>query len=462
MRGKADQLFGELQNPERRGLADKVAKDVKDYEQAFDETHKAITERNALITGSLDKIGPSVADKTEDLKLGFLKEQDALGPRASAAISAAVTTTIVVSLISVVFGMLAAWLIGTGISNPIQAMTHAMTVLAGGDKTIVIPATDHKDEVGDMAQAVQVFKDNMIRADQLAAEQEQARVAREQRTRKVESLTQEFDKSSGGALDSVSSAATQLQSTASSMTATAEETSRQATAVAAAAEQASSNVQTVASAAEELSSSISEISRQVATAARIAGQAVDEARRTDAMVQGLADAASKIGDVVNLINDIASQTNLLALNATIEAARAGDAGKGFAVVANEVKSLANQTAKATDEIGAQITAVQGATRQAVEAIQNIGRTIGDISEINTTIASAVEEQGAATQEIARNVQQASSGTQEVTSNISGVTQAAGETGHAASDVLNASNELGRQASILRNFVQKFLEDVRTA
>jgi methyl-accepting chemotaxis protein len=273
-------------------------------------------------------------------------------------------------------------------------------------------------------------------------------------------LADTFENSVMGVVERVSASASGLQGSAQAMSSTAEETSRQATAVAAAAEQASANVQTVATAAEELASSIDEIGRQVAQSTAIAQKAVEVAKATDARVQGLAEAASKIGEVVNLINDIASQTNLLALNATIEAARAGDAGKGFAVVASEVKSLANQTARATEEIGAQIASIQNATGEAVQAIKDIGATIGDISEIATAIASAVEEQGAATREIAGNVQQASSGTREVTDNISGVTKAAGETGEAAHQVADAASALSEQSNTLRTQVEAFLRAVR--
>jgi methyl-accepting chemotaxis protein len=345
---------------------------------------------------------------------------------------------------------------------PLRGMTETMTALAGGNYTVEIPATNRKDEVGDMAQSMLVFKENMIKAKEAAEREAAEQRAREQRAQTMDKLTREFDAEVTSVLKAVASASTELQSTASSMTATAEETSRQSTPVAAAAEQAASNVQTVASAAEELSSSISEIGRQVSQSAKIAGQAVTEAKDTDTKVQGLSEAAQKIGEVVQLINDIAAQTNLLALNATIEAARAGEAGKGFAVVASEVKSLANQTAKATDEIAQQVNAIQGATKDSVDAIKSIGRTIAEINEIATTIASAVEEQGAATQEIARNVQQASQGTSEVTSNISGVSQAASETGSAASQVQSSSSELSKQSEQLRREVERFLAGVKAA
>jgi methyl-accepting chemotaxis protein len=370
---------------------------------------------------------------------------------------------ILVGAASIVLGGIVAWFFGGSLARPVVTMTDAMMRLAKGDHAVEVPARDRRDEIGNIANAVQVFKDNAIEMERLKEEQAEAeKRAVEEKKKSMRELADSFQSSVGGIVETVSSSATEMQTTAQSLTATAEETSRQSTAVAAASEQASTNVQTVASAAEELSSSIAEISRQVGQSAQIAGKAVDDAERTNIQVQGLAEAAQKIGEVVQLITDIASQTNLLALNATIEAARAGDAGKGFAVVASEVKNLANETAKATEEITDQITSIQAATREAVTAIQSIGQTIGQINEIATTIASAVEEQGAATQEIARNVQQASAGTQEVSSNISGVTQAAGETGAAASQMLSASGELARQGEHLRGEVDKFLQAVRAA
>jgi chromosome segregation ATPase len=278
----------------------------------------------------------------------------------------------------------------------------------------------------------------------------------------IENLTQTFGEKVGHMVGLVSSAATQLQATAESMTGTAERTMRQAANVTSAAEEASVNVQTVASASEELASSISEISRQVAQSAKIAGKAADDAKHTDSVVRALAEGARSIGEVVGLISNIAGQTNLLALNATIEAARAGDAGKGFAVVASEVKSLATQTAKATDQIGQQIAQIQAATNEAVTAIQGISSTIAEVNEIAAAIAAAVEEQGAATQEIARNIQQASAGTQDVTSNIAGVNQGASTTGAAAGEVLTAAGELSRQAEHLNGEVGRFIAEVKAA
>ena len=356
-----------------------------------------------------------------------------------------------------------ALLITRSIVGPVNGMTTAMGNLAEGNLETEVPALDKNDEIGKMAQAVQVFKENAIRVKHLEEEsKEQEKRAAEEKTRMMNKMADDFQASVGGVVDAVSSASTELQSSAQSMTATSEETSSQATAVAAASEEASTNVQTVASAAEELSSSIGEISRQVAQSTKIAGTAVTEAERADEMVQGLATSAQKIGEVVEMITDIADQTNLLALNATIEAARAGDSGKGFAVVASEVKNLANQTAKATEEIGDQISGIQTATQNSVQAIQGISKTINEISEIAAAIAAAVEEQGAATAEIARNVEQAAAGTGEVSANIAGVNQAAGEAGQSASQVLTAANELSQQSEMLKAEVDKFMAQVRVA
>ena len=348
------------------------------------------------------------------------------------------------------------------ISGAIAAMTLAMRRLADHDLGTTIPCVGRGDEIGAMAAAVQVFKDNMAEGDRLAAEQQAEQAARQQRSVRLEGLVSEFERQIGSTVATLASASTQMEATASSMTGNAAQTDAQAVAVAQAAAESSAGVQTVAAAAEELAASISEINHQVTSSASLTGRAVGSVRRTDDTVRALSESASRIGQVVELITSIASQTNLLALNATIEAARAGDAGRGFAVVASEVKSLAQQTARATDEIAAQIAQVQQASSGAVEAIHEIGGLIEEVGAITGSIAAAVEEQGAATSEIARNVQQTAANTQVVTSNIAGVSRAANDTGAAATEVLTAAGDLSRQAENLSAEVNSFISKVRVA
>jgi methyl-accepting chemotaxis protein len=354
-------------------------------------------------------------------------------------------------------------ILGRVITRPLGGMTAAMQRLAEGDRAIEIPAQDRADEIGAMAGAVRVFKDKIIEAEQLRAERADAEQrAGEQRKAEMHRLADSFEAAVGNIVGAVSSAATELEATATTLTHTADITQQLSGSVAAASEEASANVQSVASATDEMAASVNEISRQVQESSNIARAAVKQAEKTDGQITELSHAAQRIGDVVKLITAIAEQTNLLALNATIEAARAGEAGRGFAVVAQEVKALAAQTAKATDEIGTQIGSMQAATQESVAAIKEIGGTINRISEIASTIAAAVEEQGAATQEIARNVQHAAHGTTQVAANIGDVNKGAGETGLASAQVLSFAQALSAEGSNLKTEVDKFLATVRAA
>jgi methyl-accepting chemotaxis protein len=350
------------------------------------------------------------------------------------------------------------------IARPMQALTHSMRELANGNFSVVLPGLGRKDEIGDIAGAVEDFK---VKAEEKAraeaeAKIQQDKIAAEQRRAAMHRLADQFEAAVGEIVETVSSASTELEASAKTLTSTAERGQELATVVASASEEASTNVQSVASATEELSSSITEISRQVQESARMASDAVGQARTTTDRVSELSKAATRIGDVVELINTIAGQTNLLALNATIEAARAGEAGRGFAVVASEVKALAEQTAKATGEIGQQISGIQTATQESVGAIKDISGTIEKLSEISSAIAAAVEEQGAATQEISRNVQQAAQGTEQVSSNIADVQRGAGETGSASTQVFSAAQSLSGDSNRLKLEVGKFLDTVRAA
>jgi len=350
------------------------------------------------------------------------------------------------------------------IARPMRALSASMDELAGGNFAVVLPGLGRKDELGAVAGAVEKFKvvSEQKARDEAEAKMKQDQIAAQQRKAEMVKLADSFEAAVGEIVETVSSASTELEASAGTLTATAERAQEVTTMVAAASEEASTNVQSVASATEELSSSVNEISRQVQESARMASEAVDQARTTNDRVSELSKAAARIGDVVELINTIAGQTNLLALNATIEAARAGEAGRGFAVVASEVKALAEQTAKATGEIGQQITGIQAATQESVGAIKEISGTIERLSEIASTIAAAVEEQGAATQEISRNVQQAAQGTQQVSSNITDVQRGASETGSASSQVLSAAQSLSSDSNRLKLEVGKFLNSVRAA
>jgi methyl-accepting chemotaxis protein len=380
-----------------------------------------------------------------------------------AELTATQTTLYIATPLIFLVGLALSLLLSRSITMPLARMTATLKALAAGDRSLQIPDTGRGDEIGEMAKAAEVFKDNLSEADRLRNEAALTEQQREER-RKTDmiKLADGFEGAVGEIIQTVSSAATEMEASANTLSSTAERTRQLSTAVAAAAEEASANVQSVASASEELSSSVTEISRQVQESARIAGGAVTQAEAANERVRELSEAAKKIGNVLELISTIAGQTNLLALNATIEAARAGEAGRGFAVVASEVKTLAEQTAKATGEIGQQISAMQDATASSVAAIQEITSTISRISEISATIASAVEEQGAATSEISRNVQQASRGTTEVASNITDVQHGSTETGTASSQVLSAAQSLSVESHRLKTEVHKFLLTVCAA
>ena len=441
----------------------KVKAALQAYARVFDDVSTGMLKSRGLFE---TKLRPVIAGQTQQL-LAAVESQTrdftAAKQTSDQAIAATMNTQAVIAPVGLLLAVMFAWLIARGITRPVSAITRAMSELSTGRWDTAIPGVDRRDELGVMAGAVAVFKKNGEETQRLrhAQADHEQRVNTERRA-SMQALAAEFEAKVGQLIAQVSASAIELQATAGSMSETAGQTTQRAATVAAAAEQAGANVQTVAGAAEELSSSISEIARQVAQSTRIAGKAVEDTRRTDGVVRVLADGAQKIGEVVNLISTIANQTNLLALNATIEAARAGDAGKGFAVVASEVKALASQTARATENIGQQITQIQAATQEAVASIQAIGSTIAEVSAIAASIAAAVEQQGAATQEIARNVQQAASGTAEVTLNIVRVNEGATETGAAASQVLGAASELSRRAEQLSSETSHFIAGVKAA
>jgi methyl-accepting chemotaxis protein len=416
-----------------------------------------------IVLDETRKLNVGLGISVQQLVSGVQSETDASTWQARQQISLATTIMLALGGLTLIGSVLFVWLyVGGNILRRIGNLQRSMQLLSDGDLEAEIYRSSQRDEIAAMANSLEIFRESMIEARALSTDQDKDRIAKAERASRMEARIVEFEATVRSALDSLQKSANSMQATAQSMSATADQSSALVNAVASAAEETSVNVQTVSSGTEQLSSSISEIGRQVITSAQIARKAVDEAGATDATMQGLAENASRISVVVDLIQVIASQTNLLALNATIEAARAGEAGRGFAVVASEVKSLANQTAKATDEIRAQIASMQQVTTSAVGAIRNIGQTIGEINEVTTAIAAAVEQQGAATREIARNIQHAAGGTAEVSSNIVGVSTVSAEAGSAASEVLSASGALRREADVLRSEIDVFLSNIRAA
>ena len=463
-----DELIALSGTPERRSVNENLKASVADYFTVMDRSVSySLRDDDAFALEISNGVARDLRRKVRDLLIERIEaNRKALGEASNEAAELASTTSATLITSSALGLLVAIGVLGSiiifAVVRPLGQITGAMTLLASGDLSVDVNGTHRKDEIGHLAQALRVFKDNAIEARRNAAEQQDQNAQKMRRAQQLDQLTRSFETRVSSLTQGLSAAATEMEATAQSMTGVADQTNRQTVTAASAAEQTSANVQTVAAATEELSISIREIASQVTKSSYIAEKAVAGAQNTNEMVRTLSASAERIGNVIALINNIAGQTNLLALNATIEAARAGEAGKGFAVVASEVKELANQTSKATDEISAQIGSVQQATIQAVGAIQEIAATISEMSQISLSIAAAMEEQGAATSEIARNVQEAAQGTEQVTGNIADVKQGAGETGTAAGHVLRAAKELARHSEDLGREVGSFLASVKAA
>lgn len=473
-RGQVDLAWGTIAPMGQRAdvsmkISDAISSVQKEYFQTYGQIREEVLAAGE--TGDFKISGGDYFARATTAINSILGLADAIGSAADRSAedeAARSTSSLIVDgavlLASIGLVLLSFWVAFSRILRPLFALTGAMIKLADGFFDVVLPGLDRKDEIGDMAQAVETFK---VKAEQKARDESEAKMkqdqlAAQQRKADMIKLADNFEAAVGEIVETVSSASTELEASAGTLTASAQRAQEVTTMVAAASEEASTNVQSVASATEEMASSVNEISRQVQESARMANEAVDQARKTNERVGKLSKSADRIGDVIELINTIAGQTNLLALNATIEAARAGDAGRGFAVVASEVKALAEQTAKATGEISQQINGIQAATQESVNDIKAISGTIKKLSEISSTIAAAVEEQGAATQEISRNVQQAAQGTQQVSSNITDVQRGADETGSASTQVLAAAQSLSSDSNRLKLEVGKFLNTVRAA
>lgn len=455
-----DELIANLQFGQDDELTEALKTSVASYQQGLLSVRDHVVSLNTILSEDLEPAAATILDDAAAAYVAIRDEQTMIGTEAGESIKSTEILTVAATIICVVIGLAAAFLIARGISRPVKVLTGVMARLADGESGTEVPMTERGDEMGEMAKAVMVFREGMLKAEELREASRLDQKKRDERTRRIEELTRDFDSSASSTLKSVSDAAENLRGSANSLTQTADRSSSMAGMASSASNQATENVQTVASAAEELSASITEISQQVSRSTQVADKAVEDAEKSRVLVGRLADNSAKIGEVVKLITDIAEQTNLLALNATIEAARAGEAGKGFAVVASEVKNLATQTAQATEEISTQIQTIQDDTQHTVSSIRHIAERIEEINRISAGVATAVEEQSAATQEIARNVSDAAASTGSANQNIGGVSEATRETTTISGEVLSASEQVSAKSGDLSQVVQRFLADMR--
>nr|WP_321982373.1 HAMP domain-containing methyl-accepting chemotaxis protein [uncultured Cohaesibacter sp.] len=456
-------LHDSLINPQRKALQEETAALAQEYQAASKELVNVIIERNTILDGKLNKSTDTIFTTAEATSASADRDETTMREQVYASLSSAENRLITIAVIALVIALAGAFIIARGITSPVNALTRSMQRLADGDVDTSIPGQSRKDELGDMAHTVDIFKQNIVKARTLEAEQqENKRKAEEEKRALMMQMADEFERQVGSIVQAVSSNSVELNASARSMTSVSEMTLQQATQAASASQQTTASVQTIATATEEMTSTIAEIAHQVATASRSANDAVNKVSSTNEQMAVLSETASKIGKVVEMISTIAEQTNLLALNATIESARAGEAGKGFAVVAGEVKALAGQTAKATDEIAKQIAEVQSATEQSSASMEEVSHVIQHLNEISTAIAAAMEEQNVAISEVSSNIHQAAKGTELVNENIDSVNKASQEAGSASSQVLASSGELAEQSEMLKAEVDKFIDQVRAA